>query len=281
MSTCLLAIDSATEVVHLALVCGGQMLVRREAGAAQASATALPAVSALLAEAGVALSQVDAFAFGRGPGAFTGLRTACSLVQGWALGTGRPVLPIDTLLIVAEAARRAGAVGPVWAVADARMGELYLARYAPGATTMPTLEAGARHTEVDPAAVQAPPWQVLEAPALLPLAEGGRRLATATGAVAGRVLRTQAAAFTDLGSRAWPDCEPDGAALAALALAAWHRGESVDAALALPLYVRDKVAQTTAEREAAAQARAAAAPARTAQPGPTQAGLAPAGEGPR
>jgi tRNA threonylcarbamoyladenosine biosynthesis protein TsaB len=239
MPTRLLAIDSATEVLHLALVCGDALLVRREPGGAQASSTVLPAAAALLAEAGLTLSQIDAFAFGRGPGAFTGLRTACSVVQGWALGTDRPVLPIDTLLIVAEAARRAGAPAPVWAMADARMGEVYLARYglaAPPAGVAP----------------MAPHWQTLDAPALLPLAEGAARVAAGHDAVAGTVLHGQAAAFAALGARAWPTCEPDGTALAALALAAHARGEGVDAALALPLYVRDKVAQTTAERRAAA-----------------------------
>jgi tRNA threonylcarbamoyladenosine biosynthesis protein TsaB len=235
MST-LLALDTATEVMHLALVAGEAVHVRAEAGGARASLAVLPALQALLAEAGVALAQVEAFAFGRGPGAFTGLRTACSVVQGLALGTGRPVLPLDTLMAVAEAARQQGAAAhgqALWAATDARMGEVYAACY-----------------RLDPTAG----WQTLQAPALYTPQALAARLAAAPAALAGNAAEVYGEWLRPVAPALWPQAAPGGAALAALARAAWLRGERLDAAQAVPLYVRDKVALTTAERE---QARAA------------------------
>ncbi|RZL07462.1 MAG: tRNA (adenosine(37)-N6)-threonylcarbamoyltransferase complex dimerization subunit type 1 TsaB, partial [Rubrivivax sp.] len=136
-SPCLLVVDTATEVVHLALVTQGQVRVRAVAGGAQASAATLPQMQALLAEAGLAWSQLDAIGFGQGPGAFTGLRTACAITQGLALALDRPVLALDTLMAVAESARRrqpalaqAAADEPaLWVLQDARMQEVYAAPY--------------------------------------------------------------------------------------------------------------------------------------------------------
>lgn len=237
MST-LLALDTATEVMHLALVAGDAVHVRAEAGGARASLAVLPALQALLAGAGVALAQVEAFAFGRGPGAFTGLRTACSVVQGLALGTGRPVLPLDTLMAVAEAARQQGAVAhgqALWAAIDARMGEVYAGCY--------RLDASAG-------------WQTLQAPALYAPQALAARLAAEPAALAGNAAEVYGEWLRPVAQALWPQAVPEGAALAALARAAWLRGERLDAAQAVPLYVRDKVALTTAERE---QARAAPA----------------------
>src|SRR5215210_819619 len=106
----LLAFDTATEQVSVALAAHGRIWTHEGAGGARSSATFLPAVRALLDEAGVGVRDLEAIAFGRGPGAFTGLRVACSVAQGLAFGAGRPVLPIDTLLAVAEDAR-SGAPG--------------------------------------------------------------------------------------------------------------------------------------------------------------------------
>ena len=118
---------------------------------AKASAGMVAAIQALLADAGIALSQVDAIAFGQGPGAFTGLRTACAVTQGLAASLrpgGVPVIPVNTLLAVAQAARLAAAArgdvsatalaGPWTAVMDARMGEVYVARYVFTSALTPT-----------------------------------------------------------------------------------------------------------------------------------------------
>src|SRR4051794_16897671 len=101
----ILAFDTSTETLSIALTDGRQTWQHTGAGGAKASAALIPAVLALLAEAGLRLAELDAIAFGAGPGSFTGLRTACSVAQGLAFGADVPVLPVDTLLAVAEEAR--------------------------------------------------------------------------------------------------------------------------------------------------------------------------------
>lgn len=240
----LLALDTATDRLHIALSMGqGATSSTRAlnlAGAAQSSASLLPALQGLLADAGLAWSSVQAIAFGAGPGAFTGLRTACSVTQGLALGLGVPVIALDTLMAVAEDARqRADATllegDVVWVLQDARMGELYVAAFTWG---------GAR-------------WLTHTPPALWSIDEPRARWASRGQAtwVCGNALGACPNAWQGLGTddtRVFaPDAMPSGAALAELARQAWARGEQLDPALALPRYVRDKVAQTTAERAAA------------------------------
>lgn len=220
----LLALDSATDTMALALVTPGETKLFEAAGGAQASARMLPEIKALLAGAGLGFDDLDAVAFGQGPGAFTGLRTACAVAQGLAFGLEKPVLAVDSLMLVAEDARAQGAGDDVWVAMDARIGEIYAAHYR---------WAGAA-------------WQVVEAPALY----RPQALASHWGvpaAVAGTALTEYAAALGSV-PRAWPRARSRAAALGALALAAWQRGETQDAAEALPVYVRDKVALTTAER---------------------------------
>ena len=231
-----LALDASTETVHLALVQGPRVTARAMPGSAQASAALLPAVQAMLQEAGMALRDLDAIGYGRGPGAFTGLRTACSVAQGLAFGAERPVLALDTLAALAEAARQAGeADTAVWGVLDARMGELYAARWRRDAAT------GA--------------WQADVAPALWSPAALAEAVEAAPAPLAGPGVAAQEAVLGPLagrlGLRGWPEAAPHGAALAALVRAAADTGPRLDPAQALPLYLRDKVAQTTAEREAA------------------------------
>ena len=121
----LLAIDCSTDRMSLALADGDLHWQHEGAGGAQASAALIPAIMGLLDEAQLTLKELDAIAFGRGPGAFTGLRTACAVAQGLALGADLPVLPIDTLLLLGEAAR---VHSPrVLCVLDARMGQVYVA----------------------------------------------------------------------------------------------------------------------------------------------------------
>lgn len=245
-SPTLLALDTATETLHLALLAGGVARTRQLEGGVKASATLVPAAQALLAEANLGWTALDAIAFGRGPGAFTGLRTAAAVTQGLAFGAGKPVIALDTLLAVAEDARQTAAqagasLDIVWAATDARMGEVYAAAY--------------RWVDAR--------WQTMVAPALLKPDEFVAQVqasAAKTLAVAGNALLAHVDALAALPTHAsrWPQAAPRGAALLALAQAAWLAGESVDAAQALPLYVRDKVAQTTAERAAIAAARLAA-----------------------
>ncbi len=231
MNERLLVLDTATESMHVGL-CDGLREWRRELpGGARASETLLPAIFALLGEAGLALASLGAIGFGRGPGAFTGVRTACAVTQGLAFGAGLPVLQLDSLMAVAEDARTAGSKERLWVAVDARMGEAYAARYE---------------------RVQGQ-WRVLEAPALKSPAALARHIAAAADddAVAGSSLVAHASDWSEFGGARWPDSAPRAGALLTLARSAWARGEALDAALALPLYVRDKVAQTSAERAAA------------------------------
>ena len=243
MTATLLAFDTATEHLSIALVAGGGVHLHDGAGGAQASATLIPAILALLARAGVSLADLDAIAFGRGPGAFTGLRTACSVAQGLAFGAGKPVLPIDTLLAVAEDARQADEQPQrVWVAMDARMNEVYAAQYAYAAGR----------------------WTVLDRPMLIgPDALDARWQAQPPEHVAGNALTAFGDCRWTTGSaRLSPRALPRAGAMLPLAQALWADGGAVDAAAALPLYLRDKVAQTTVERAAVRAAKDALEAAR-------------------
>jgi tRNA threonylcarbamoyladenosine biosynthesis protein TsaB len=223
----LLAFDTSTETLSIALAWdeagAPRLLEHTGAGGPQASTTLIPAIMGLLAQAGLRLSSMDAIVFGRGPGSFTGLRTACAVAQGLAFGARVPVLPVDTLLAVAEEARARHGVTQVVAVLDARMDELYAAAYA--------WDGGQwqRHGEYSlgrPEALHVPPGWALAGNAF---AAYGPRLPAAA-------LQVQAL--------------PTAAALLRLAPALVAAGQAQPAAGALPLYIRDKVAQTTEERAA-------------------------------
>jgi tRNA threonylcarbamoyladenosine biosynthesis protein TsaB len=240
MTPTLLAFDTATELLSVALSCGGEVRSHEAAGGALASATLIPAIERLLADAGVALADLNAIVFGRGPGAFTGLRTACSVAQGLAFGAGKKVLPVDTLLAVAEDARSSMTTLPqrqslrVWALLDARMNEIYAAQYA----------------------FEGERWHTLDAPMLTSAdALNERWRATPPELVAGNALGAFGDRLATGAALRAPDALPRSRALLALAPALIACGELVDAALALPLYVREKVAQTTAERDAARAAK--------------------------
>lgn len=235
-----LAFDTSTDRLSVALGVGAQVWQHSGPGGAMASTTLVPVVMDLLQQAGTTLGALDAIAFGRGPGSFTGLRTACAVAQGLAFGAGNgrgvPVLPIDTLMAVAEEARWQGALaGPlsVTALLDARMDEIYLQRYAFGG---------------DPAH---PAWTALGncglvRPENLQPAEGDLLAGNPFTVYADRLPAA-------LAGRSCVQAFPTATALLRLAPALFAAGHAVDAALALPLYVRDKVAFTTDER---AEARA-------------------------
>ncbi|MEO5688894.1 MAG: tRNA (adenosine(37)-N6)-threonylcarbamoyltransferase complex dimerization subunit type 1 TsaB [Burkholderiaceae bacterium] len=252
----LLAIDSATERLALAAIDDGRAqgagaALSRAAcridhldldGGAAASAQALPMLMALLQRLGWTFADLDAIAFGRGPGGFTGLRTACAVAQGLAYGQDVPVVPIDSLAIVAEdAARHAGlSVGAtVWVAMDARMDEIY---------------AGCYRDDGDAG------WRAVVEPALTtPGALHALWRETPPALVAGSAL----VAFGErLDTGAAPRATIEhgrAAALGWLAAAGFARGDAVPAAQALPVYLRDKVAQTTVERAAARALKDAAA----------------------
>jgi tRNA threonylcarbamoyladenosine biosynthesis protein TsaB len=246
----LLAIETSTDRLSVAVGTGdgGEApLSYSGPGAAQSSANLLPTVAQLLEEAGWALADLAAIVFARGPGSFTGLRTACAVAQGLAYGAkaqglegGVPVLPVDTLLALAEEARwlneQAGGASPevVVAMLDARMGEMYVAVYA------------VHQQHVVAEALQAP--RLCAPSALAEFLQATPGAAEAATLLAGNVFDTYAEALAGLpGQRqtAWPTAT----ALLRLAPGLLGQGFAVAAHEAMPLYVRDKVAQTTDERE--------------------------------
>lgn len=227
----LLAFDTSTDTLFIALQRGTALWQHQAAGGANSSATLLPSIQQGLQALGLQFADLDAIVFGRGPGSFTGLRTACAIAQGLALGAGKPLLPVDTLLAVAEEAREQHGLTDVMAVLDARMSEVY--------------HAGYRWAEGLWHATHA---LGLCAPEALQVPEGLSVVGNAQAAYAER-LAPQATHRVAL---------PTATALLRLAPRLMADGHLVDASYALPLYIRDKVALTTAEREAA---RAASQPA--------------------
>jgi tRNA threonylcarbamoyladenosine biosynthesis protein TsaB len=263
--TVLLALDTSTEFCSVALLSADsadaaspdepdapapkpRVWVRHEATGAVSSARLLPAIREVFNEAGLALADCDAIAFGSGPGSFTGLRTATGVAQGLAFGLSCPVVPIGTLLACAESARlHDPSTARVLAAIDARMDEVYWADFAWDD------DAGEWRT-VHPAS--------LGAPDALPLPDQPFTLAGNAAAAFGERLKAAAAA-RHVDQEAVPQALP----LAFAALRAFRAGRTLPADQAAPEYIRDKVAQTTEERMAAkaAQAQSAAA-ARSAQP---------------
>ncbi|MEO8653115.1 MAG: tRNA (adenosine(37)-N6)-threonylcarbamoyltransferase complex dimerization subunit type 1 TsaB [Ramlibacter sp.] len=225
----LLAFDTSTEVFSVAIQRGHELLEQAGAGGAQASATLIPTIQGLLARAGLALSDLDAIVIGRGPGSFTGLRAACSVAQGLAFGAGLPVLAVATLLAVAEDAHWRAGVTQVVAVLDARMDEVYWTHYE---------RDGGR-------------WR----------RQGGFALGRVESVVIPPLWALAGNAFSAHGGR-WRDAVriealPTAAALLRLAPALLADGHGGPAGAALPLYIRDKVAQTTEERAALRRGAAA------------------------
>ncbi len=239
-STVLLSLDTSTEYCSVALLCSEapsaaspsaapRIWARHELTGAVSSTRVLPAVRELFDEAGLALSQCNAIAFGAGPGSFTGLRTATGVAQGLAFGLGLPVVPLSTLLICAESARlRDASITRVLAVLDARMDEVYWADYAWDSV------AGEWQT-LTPPSLGSP--EALVAPEV-PFALVGN----AADAFGARLAAAERAAVVD--REALPHAQP----LAFAALRAYRAGRTVPAEHAAPEYVRDKVAHTTAER---------------------------------
>lgn len=201
------------------------MIIRSERHANGGSDRILPWVRELLAEAGLSLQQLDGIAFGAGPGGFTGIRLSCGVAQGLAYGADLPVLGVGSL----EALALACGGERVYACLDARMNEVYAAAY--------ELRDGV------PVAVLPP---VVVAPALAPLPPGAGWRGAGDGFTAyeGALRLRLDATVNDVQA----DLLPTAMAVARLARPRFARGEGVNAALAQPLYVRDKVALTTAER---------------------------------
>jgi tRNA threonylcarbamoyladenosine biosynthesis protein TsaB len=230
----LLALDTSTDTMSIAVQHGDAVFSHTGAGGAQASATLIPAIEALMQQAGLQYAQLDAIVFGRGPGSFTGLRTACSVVQGLAFGANVRVLPVDTLLAVANeshflAQQQGLDASRILAALDARMGEVYAQYYE---FNSKLLNTGERLSLKKPE-------------------ELAHEMALQPSLLAGNIRPALDAQLPEqIKALPYLACLPTATALLRLAPSLIAAGGLVEAQDALPLYIRDKVALTTREREA-------------------------------
>lgn len=221
----ILALETSAELGTCALWLAGETVERACPPGRPHSETLLPLVGALLAEAGCGFGDLDGIAFGAGPGAFTGLRVACGVAQGLAVAAGLPVVPVGTL----EALAMGRAAPRVLALLDARMGEVYCAWLEREGEGFKPLYGPA-----------------LGAPGDLPLPPSGEAWLAAGNALA--AYPQLAARARAAGCGLAPEAMPGAAAVARLAAPRLAGGGGIDPAGAVPLYVRDKVARTVAER---------------------------------
>ena len=221
----ILALETSTEYCSVALWHDGAVSERCELVGQKHSEMLLAMLDALLLDAGLEIRDMDGIAFGKGPGSFTGVRIACGAAQGLALGANLEVVGVCTLEALAQASGR----DKVIAALDARMGEIYLAAYE-------------KHEDA---------WTTVIAPRLCkaedaPLLTDSAWYGVGSGfAVNGDVLQAR---YGEQLCAVDAQVVPQAGAVAQLAAIEFAKGNALDAALALPLYLRDKVALKTCER---------------------------------
>jgi tRNA threonylcarbamoyladenosine biosynthesis protein TsaB len=222
----ILAFDTSTEYLSLALLKGGETF-HYDCNAGQThSQIILPQIQTLLDSANLQLSDLQGIAFGAGPGSFTGVRIAAGVAQGLGFGANLPVVSVCTLLALAEAS----GADKVIACLDARMGEVYHAAYKKMDDTWQcVIEPGLYKPDAVPA-IQGSDWVG---------AGSGWQTYTAqlSAAYAGQLQATQ------------PQLLPAATAILKLALPIFAKGEAKPASEAMPIYIRNRVALKTAERE--------------------------------
>ena len=221
----LLALDTSSEGCSAALLINGQLTDRFELAPRGHTRLLMPMIRALLAEQGLAATDLDALAFARGPGSFTGLRIATGVVQGLAYGLGCPVVPVSSLAAVALQAARGGHCADNAQVAvafDARMDEVYLGCY--------QLVAGMP---------QALATEQVCPPDHISLPTAGDWFGAGSG---WQFLASMPADVQQQVTVAEQVLQPRAAEVALLAAVAYQAGETVSAAEAQPVYLRDEVA---------------------------------------
>lgn len=214
----ILALDTSTEACSVAVWADGALKERFKLE--RHSEHILPMVHDVLAEAELSLTQLDAIAFGRGPGSFTGLRIAAGVVQGLAFGANLPVVPVSSLAVLAQGV----GVPRVLAAVDARMHQVYWGAYARNAEGLMEL-VGA---------------EIVIAPQMVPLVEGEGWVGAGSG-----WDQYSPILLARLGNRVteWrKQCYPHAGDVARLGVAGFARGEAVSPEKALPVYIRDEVA---------------------------------------
>ncbi|WP_035345938.1 MULTISPECIES: tRNA (adenosine(37)-N6)-threonylcarbamoyltransferase complex dimerization subunit type 1 TsaB [Dickeya] len=225
MSTRILALDTATEACSVALWNDGEIFSLFEICPREHTQRVLPMVQQALSEHGITLNQLDALAFGRGPGSFTGVRIGIGIAQGLALGASLPMLGISTLATLAQGAHRLSGATQVLTAIDARMGEVYWAQY----------QFDAAHG-----------WQGEQSEAVLAPAQLQAQAASWQGewATAGTGWQT----YPDLIVQPGLNVQhteallPQAQDMLPLALSLWQRGGAVSVELAQPCYLRNEVA---------------------------------------
>lgn len=244
----ILALETSTEYCSVAIFQSGdaknsnaknsQIISRSELVGQRHSEVLLGMIAQVMSEAGVKLSQLDGIAFGSGPGSFTGVRIACGVAQGLALGATLPVLGVCTLQAVAQVAYQIEGRNKIIAALDARMNEVYFACY-----ELPAGEwqAGAWKTAVEPA---------LCLPENTPEVIGSGWFGAGGGFLAHGVAWS--ARYGNQLAGVDATIIPEASAIAQLAAPLFATGQGMDAALALPLYLRDKVALKIAEQSGGA-----------------------------
>lgn len=219
----ILAIETSGDACSAALLVGSQVEQRLALEPRRHGELVLGMMDQLLAEAGIDLSRLDALAFGRGPGSFTGVRIAASVVQGAAFGADLPVVPVSTLAALAQGQVRSGRCLRFLAAFDARMGELYWGAYRVGDEGLVRLEGD----------------EQVASPQLVMLPQDDSWNGVGSGwAAYADVLRRR------LGSRlssVVPDANCEARDIAVLAAAELAAGRTVTAERALPVYLRDRV----------------------------------------
>lgn len=219
----ILAVDTATEACSAALLVGEQVFSRWEEAPRDHTRKILPMVQAVLDDAGITLDELDAIAFGRGPGSFTGVRIGIGVAQGLAFGAGVPLIGISTLAAMAQGAHRLDGAEQVLTAIDARMNEVYFGRY-----------------ELIDGRMQLVGDEVVSDPAALVDVRGklaGPVTCVGTGfETYGEILSGLAdeLAVSQVRFPAAEDMLP-------LARSAWLAGEAVAVEQATPVYLRDKV----------------------------------------
>lgn len=222
----ILALETSSEYCSVALWQDGAVVERCELVGQKHSEMLMGMLDGLLQDAGLRIQDMEGIAFGKGPGSFTGVRIACGVVQGLALGANLPVLGICTLQALAQASGKARVI----AALDARMGEIYHAAYARQGDAWITLSEPRLCKPEEAAALPGNDW---------------------FGAGSGFATHGTALAERYAGQLQGVDgaAVPQAAALVALGASQFAQGLGEDAAQALPLYLRDKVALKTCERE--------------------------------
>jgi tRNA threonylcarbamoyladenosine biosynthesis protein TsaB len=223
MGARILAIDTSSAACSAALCLDADVLERHVLAPRQHAALILPMIESVLAEAETGVRQLDAIAFGRGPGAFTGVRIAASIVQGIAFAAQLPVLPVSTLAALALAALRETGELQALAALDARKDEVYWGGYRQAGDGLALLGK-----------------EVVCLPADVPQPESGRCVAAGSGWLAhGETLLQRCGGAV---IRVLPDLEPRAGDVARLGLQDFLQGRMVAAEDAVPVYLRDNVA---------------------------------------